>query len=92
MLNAVIRGVFFGVAAVVAAVLVVLGLGLTALMLLLFLVRRLWARLLGRPQPHRPLQAHWRFHRRPWPAQRPAPGGEVIEAEVREISRSAEGG
>lgn len=78
MLNAVVRAVFVAAAAVLT-----LGLLVAALLLTVFGLRRMLARLLGRPQPKRP---DFRFATQAWPRRQARAGaGEVVDAEVREV-------
>ncbi|WP_232352018.1 hypothetical protein [Inhella proteolytica] len=84
MLNAVVRAVFVVAAAVLTLGLLALGLLVAAVLLAVFGLRRLLARLLGRPQPRRP---DFRFATQAWPRRQQARGaaGEVVDAEVREV-------
>jgi len=83
VLNAVVRAVFVVAAAVLTLGLLALGLLVAAVLLTLFGLRRLLARLLGRPQPRRP---DFRFATQAWPRRQQARGaGEVVDAEVREV-------
>ncbi|MBH9554141.1 hypothetical protein [Inhella gelatinilytica] len=91
-MNALIRGLFLGFAALTGLALVLVGLAVSALLMGVFALRRLVARLLGRPVPQRPARAQWRFHRGTGPQRRGFGPGDVVDAEVREISRSGEGG
>lgn len=83
MLNAVVRAVFVAAAAVLTLGLLALGLLVAALLLTVFGLRRMLARLLGRPQPKRP---DFRFATQAWPRRQARAGaGEVVDAEVREV-------
>ena len=85
MWNAWVRAVFMVSAAILALGLMAFGLMVAAVLLTLFLLRRLVARLFGRPQPPRP---DFRFATQAWPRRqqhRHAQPTEVVDVQVREL-------